>query len=215
MARKTAYESNHIKLKNSNKNDKNTKQRAWQYLFENRDKAFSATHIGKILEVHRTTVKEALEKLIDDKPIIEKSKEYKVYRVGTSYRIFDNESYNKYIAEQQKGTTISNRIIVEVDKINNPKMWASDKAELVPAIVVFYPMTKNKTYFNTVKISLIRLFNEYIINTLEGKKNGIDGLYIILKNQEGIDKIKDSIMELYEQAALQRTKFQTLRRYRR
>ncbi len=197
MARKTAYELQHIKLEKPKGNDKNTKQRAWQYLFENKNKAFSATYLGKVLEVHRTTVKEALELLMEEKPIIEQSKEYKVYKIDSSYRVLDKKEYEKYKSEQKKDRTIEDRITEEACALYHSKIWTSNKSETVPAIVIFYPMDKNTIHYNKVKISLNKLFGEYIIAILEGKKEGKNGIYIILKKHKDIFIVKKHIEDLY------------------
>lgn len=207
MARKTAYEKAHISIQEKKGNNKDTKKRAWQYLFKNKPKQFSADELGVILGVDRTTAGKALNKLVEDKPNIERNIEYKVYKIDKSYCVLSKEQYEKHKAKQKKKQSLEDLTSYEALELsNNPKIWAADKAEDFKSEVVFYPIKKDKRYHNKVKQSLLKLFEEYIIAVLEGDKDGQSGMFIILKQSNDIDKIKKCVKKLYSQSAIYREK---------
>lgn len=207
MARKTAYEKTYISIQEEKDNNKDTKKRVWQYLFENKPEKFSATELGKILEVSRYKATYALNKLMEGKPIIERNIEYRVYKIDTSYCIFTKKQYQEYKAKQKNNNSIEDLIGDEAVRLSSsPNIWAADKAEDLRAEVIFYPINKHTKHFSKVKTSLMKLFEEYIIAILEGDKEGQSGLYIILKPHKDSNKIKEDVQKLYSQSAIYREK---------
>lgn len=197
MSRKTAYEKEHMTLQKKQGNNKDTKKRVWQHLFINKPKHFSADKLGVILGVDRTTVSKALNKLVGEKPTIERGIEYKVYKIDKEYCVLSKEQYEKH-----KNKTIDELIQIEADELDNPKIWTAKEAEDLHAEVIFYPIAKDSRYFIKVTKSLKKLFGEYIIAVLAGDKDGNTGLFIILKPHKNVGKIKEHIKDLYEEAAI-------------
>lgn len=208
MGRKTAIENAQpIKLKKCKETKKISKTSVWQYLFDNRNKSFTVIQLANIFDVNdRKAIYNILGQL-EKESVPEREKVYKVYKLDSSYRVFDEKGYEEYKSEQNKGKTIEDLIIEETDILNNPKMWTSDRAEsFVPAIIIFYPLEKRKSYFDRVTRSLNKLFGKYILAILEGTKDNNSGLYIILKKHKNAEIIREYIEELYEGAAYNRDK---------
>lgn len=201
MARKTAYEKAHISIQEKKGNNKDTKKRAWQYLFKNKPKQFSADELGVILGVDRTTAGKALNKLVEDKPNIERNIEYKVYKIDKSYCVLSKEQYEKYRAKQKKKHSLEDLTEYEAAELKEYKICTATEAEDLKAEVIFYPIKKDKRHFNRVKNSLKKLYEEYIIAIFEGEKGEQSGLFIILKPHEDIKRIIKCIKKLYSKSS--------------
>ena len=139
-------------------------------------------------------------KELSNEIITEQSKEYKVYKTGSSFQIFDVKEYEKLLSESK---TMEKLIDDEAGILNNKKMWTSDKAESVLCDVIFYPVKKRNSYTTMITTSLNKLFGKYIIDIVEGTKEGKSGIFIIIKIHKDTELIKYQIKELYSIAANQ------------
>lgn len=210
MSRKTAYKNSHMTLNGYKSKKAIMKEQVWQYLFNNKNKTFTSAELLDIVQIEgeetddRKTLSDALAELINEDSVLERSKHYKVYKIDSTYRIFDEDEYEEYKSEQKKGKSIMDRINEESYKLDNPKMWTSDEAESISSSVIFYPLAKRTSYYNKVKESLNWLFKEYIVAILEGEKEGKNGLFIILREHKETPTIKEHIKTLYHQSAVHR-----------
>ena len=206
MSRKSTFEKaeKQTSLKKPDKGKKKIKQLTWQLLFENKSHAFTVKQIAEKLDTKdRKTIYDVLAEL-QEVSRSEQSKSYKVYKIDSTYRIFDEDEYEEYKSEQKSGKSIMDRINEESYKLDNPKMWTSDEAELISSSVIFYPLAKRTSYYNKVKESLNWLFSEYIVAILEGEKEGKNGLFIILREHKETPTIMKHIKTLYHQSAVHR-----------
>lgn len=179
----------------------------WQFLFDNRGKAFTAIELKKAFaekgkEFDRTHISKVAKNLIKESRK-EGSKTYAVYKINSSYRVFENNEYKKYETEENKEKTLVELVDDKIVNISNLKMRTNKKAISVNLdCVYFFPIQKGKANFTAIRNALNELFGNYIVAILEGENDGKSGFYIIVKPYNNIKSIENLMEYFYEQLSL-------------